>query len=271
MVASGTVMRDELNGLSEYVWARTRQRLEGLTDEEYLWEPVPQCWSLRRREDGTWRIDLVFPSPEPAPFTTLAWRIAHLIQCYGQRRNPVMLGVDDAAPDIPWRARETGEAAEALDALDAAYARWEEVMGTVDDDSLGTAIGPVGGQYAEASRAAFVLHMLDEFVHHGAEIAMTRDLYRSTHSPPELPATVGDAAARGYWARVIELVSEGAPVDNRGTTALHYAAGAGDAEVVALLLAHGADKTLRDPGFESTPAEWAAYFGHPDVAKLLES
>src|SRR3954452_6619930 len=28
-------------------------RLTGLGNEEYLWEPVPGCWSLRRREDAT--------------------------------------------------------------------------------------------------------------------------------------------------------------------------------------------------------------------------
>ncbi|MFE0792605.1 DinB family protein [Streptomyces mutabilis] len=30
-----------------------RVRLEGLGDEEYLWEPVANCWSLRRRGEAT--------------------------------------------------------------------------------------------------------------------------------------------------------------------------------------------------------------------------
>jgi hypothetical protein len=30
-----------------------RVRLTGLGDEEYLWEPVPGCWSIRRREEAT--------------------------------------------------------------------------------------------------------------------------------------------------------------------------------------------------------------------------
>ncbi len=29
-----------------------RPRLSGLTDEEYLWEPVAGCWNLRRRGEG---------------------------------------------------------------------------------------------------------------------------------------------------------------------------------------------------------------------------
>ncbi|GAB2330252.1 hypothetical protein STREPTOSP366_54110 [Streptomyces variabilis] len=29
-----------------------RARLSGLGDEEYLWEPVPACWSIRRRGEA---------------------------------------------------------------------------------------------------------------------------------------------------------------------------------------------------------------------------
>ncbi|CCK32733.1 hypothetical protein BN159_8355 [Streptomyces davaonensis JCM 4913] len=45
-------------------------RLTGLGDEEYLWEPVPGCWSLRRRSEATtprafgpgeWVLDLGAP------------------------------------------------------------------------------------------------------------------------------------------------------------------------------------------------------------------
>ena len=28
-----------------------RRRLDGLTDDEYFWEPAPGCWSVRRRDD----------------------------------------------------------------------------------------------------------------------------------------------------------------------------------------------------------------------------
>ncbi|HEX7169067.1 MAG TPA: DinB family protein [Acidimicrobiales bacterium] len=264
-----TATRDELLAFSEYAWGRTRERLDGLTDDEYLWEPVANCWSLRPRDAGTWRVDIVSPPPDPAPFTTIAWRLAHLIQCYGQRRNAVMLSVDDAEDDVPWLVRRSGAASEAIDALETAHERWTQVTAQLDDVSLAAEIGPVGGPYEKESRAAFVLHMIDEFIHHAAEVATLRDLYAGTTTPAEPPATVTDAAALGHWHRVIELVDAGAPVDVGDTTALHYAAGAGDADVVRLLLERGADKTVRDPQFGATPAEWATYFGHPDVATLL--
>src|SRR5580698_6088873 len=53
--------------------------LETLTDEEYLWEPVPGCWSIRPTgPGGRGEIEQAWPDPEPAPVTTIAWRLSHL-------------------------------------------------------------------------------------------------------------------------------------------------------------------------------------------------
>ena len=54
-------------------------RLSGLTDEEYLWEPVPGSWSVRPSATGAVAIDWAWPEPVPAPMTTIAWRLAHVI------------------------------------------------------------------------------------------------------------------------------------------------------------------------------------------------
>lgn len=65
-----------------------RARLEGLTDDEYFWSPVPDAWSVRPRGSSTapvqvgggdFTIDFAFPQPVPAAFTTIAWRLGHLI------------------------------------------------------------------------------------------------------------------------------------------------------------------------------------------------
>jgi hypothetical protein len=47
------------------VYARLRRRLEGLTDEEYLWEPVPGCWTIHRDRSGAWVSDYAEPDPQP--------------------------------------------------------------------------------------------------------------------------------------------------------------------------------------------------------------
>jgi hypothetical protein len=48
----------------------------------------------------------------------------------------------------------------------------------VTDADLWERIGDVGGPYADGTRLSWVLHVLDEVVHHGAEIALLRDLYK---------------------------------------------------------------------------------------------
>lgn len=55
--------------------------LETLTDEEYLWEPVPGCWSIRPAgPGGRGEFEQAWPDPEPAPVTTIAWRLSHLAE-----------------------------------------------------------------------------------------------------------------------------------------------------------------------------------------------
>src|SRR5262245_64679627 len=58
-----------------------QDRVTGLTEEEYFWEPVPDSWTLRQTADGAWDADYAYPDPEPAPITTIAWRINHIASC----------------------------------------------------------------------------------------------------------------------------------------------------------------------------------------------
>jgi hypothetical protein len=65
-----------------------RPRLDGMTDAEYRWEPVPGAWNVRPRGTGTAPIragageftsDWAIPQPVPPPVTTIAWRLGHII------------------------------------------------------------------------------------------------------------------------------------------------------------------------------------------------
>jgi hypothetical protein len=60
---------------------RPRQRLAGLTDDEFFWEPAPGCWTIHRDESGAWISDYAEPDPDPAPFTTIGWRLLHIADC----------------------------------------------------------------------------------------------------------------------------------------------------------------------------------------------
>lgn len=52
-------------------------------------------------------------------------------------------------------------------------------------------------------------------------------------------------------------------------TALHSAAGQGHVAVVELLLARGADPSIQDVRYQSTPLGWATHLGRSDVVALL--
>ncbi|MBD0321947.1 MAG: DinB family protein [Aldersonia sp.] len=163
-----------------------RPRLDGLTDQEYLWEPVPGSWSIRPRVEartsmaaggGDLLIDWEYPEPEPAPVTTIAWRIGHLTVGVFGARNAAHFGgppVDYTTFDWP------GEATVALAELDAAYGRWVAGVRGLGDDGLGRSVGEAEGVWAEAPFATLVLHIHREAIHHLAEIALLRDLYANT-------------------------------------------------------------------------------------------
>jgi hypothetical protein len=57
--------------------------------------------------------------------------------------------------------------------------------------------------------------------------------------------------------------------DDEGATPLHHAAWAGNLELIARLLAAGADPTITDLRFGATPLGWAEYAYQTEAADLL--
>jgi hypothetical protein len=161
-----------------------RPRLAGLTDEEYFWEPVAGCWNVRRRGEGTaqieagsgeYTIEFAIPEPNPAPVTTIAWRLAHLIVGVLGQRSAAHFG----GPPADYRTfAYAGTADGALDQLDDAYARWAKGVRGLGATGLADPCGPAEEPFADHPLAALVLHINRETIHHGAEIALLRDLYR---------------------------------------------------------------------------------------------
>ena len=149
--------RDDLLSLFDYVWQRLRDRMSGLTDHEWRWEPIAD--------------DRV----------TLRWRLAHITSLLTGDRTGPWLGL----PLTRGTAGEPGSAAEALATLDEAYAAWRAKLAGTTDESLAEPIGEMAGPYSADSRYAFGLHIVDELIHHGAEAALLRDLYAGGRTRPD--------------------------------------------------------------------------------------
>jgi DinB superfamily len=180
------VLTDQLSFHWQY---QLRPRLRGLTDAEYSWEPVPNAWNVRPRERveqpgrGPFTIDWVHPAPDPPPVTTIAWRIAHIVVGVFAMRTASHFGGPEAGYDT-WPY--PGTAAEALDQLDTAYAGWLAGVRGLGEAGLARPCGPAEGPYAASPLADLVTHIHREVIHHGAEIALLRDLY-AHHFPPLAP------------------------------------------------------------------------------------
>lgn len=135
---------------------------------------------VREQPDGTFAPDGNDESGSHAyapPLTTLAWRVWHLVDVLEADRTATWLGleVDDVRGPVP------GTAHGALNRLDRAAALWHERLSSLDDVDLAAPVGDLAGPYGEASRSSFALHILDELIHHAAEVALLRDLYRAEH------------------------------------------------------------------------------------------
>ncbi len=153
--------------------ARLEQRLQGLTDDELLWEPVADAWNLMPDPDrsGTWTYPYDFEPPQPHPVTTIGWRLVHIAAdnwIYtehafgpGLRNFPDLVVAGTAAEVVAdWQASRTPVESW----LDAA----------TDADLTEPRPSHLGGVLAAGE---VIRILLDEQIHHGAEIALLRDLY----------------------------------------------------------------------------------------------
>ncbi|MBE2997402.1 DinB family protein [Nocardiopsis sp. HNM0947] len=168
----------EILAQGEFYWDFSLwPRLEGLTDAEFYWEPAPGAWNVRRLPDGRHAPDSGVPEPEPPPVTTIAWRLGHIVVDVLETRINWHFGDRTLSRDtIDW----PGTADEAKQRLRMAFRTWFENMHELGEEDFAA---PVGGaeaaQWADMPMVVLVLHLQREIIHHGAEVALMRDLYQA--------------------------------------------------------------------------------------------
>jgi hypothetical protein len=156
--------------------------LSGIDDAEFFWEPVTGCWTVHRRADkraksadgsGEWVIDYEMPEPDPAPLTTIAWRTVHVAAVnylyWDYAFGPATASFDLLMP---------GNANDAIAWLEKSQRPLaEQLSGYADDGRLDDLVLTNWGDRWPISRIFACL--INEQVHHGAEISLLRGLYRN--------------------------------------------------------------------------------------------
>ncbi|HEX3087849.1 MAG TPA: DinB family protein [Ilumatobacteraceae bacterium] len=164
-----------LEGLDN-AWNPLLERLAGIADDEYMWEPTTSCWTVREDAEGRTVADWADPDPVPAPVTTIAWRCWHIaVDCLDSYSSRLFGATGTGLSGLEW----VHTANEAQSMLAAAWDVFR--AGVVDwgDDGVWKLLGPAWGPYAERTNLALAIHAQREVIHHGAEIALLRDLYRA--------------------------------------------------------------------------------------------
>jgi hypothetical protein len=137
--------------------------------------------TVRLRPDGEFRADPRPPrSADPAPVTTIAWRMWHIgADCL----RGFLRFFEDV--DLTNRHAWPGTAAASVRALADDWARFESRVAALGDERLVEPMGPRAGEFAHESYLLLALHALDEAAHHAAEIGVLRDLYLRGFRPAD--------------------------------------------------------------------------------------
>jgi hypothetical protein len=152
-------------------YERLSARLAGLGDEEFFWEPGPNCWTIHQLESGSWTYHYAIPDPHPAPLTTIGWQVVHVATtkliyhewAFGEAR----LTFPDL--EIPHTA------AGALEMLRQGQALLRQDLDDQGDAGLDQVVRRGASDHWPAWR--IFLTMADHDALHGGAIGQLRDLY----------------------------------------------------------------------------------------------
>jgi hypothetical protein len=175
--------RELVDQLNTHWLHQLRPRLNGLTDAEYFWQPVSDCWTITPHGAssaptsfgrGQFTLDYGDPTQGREPVTTIAWRLAHVIVGFAETNGTHFGGPRTSTSTFSY----AGTAQEALRQLDHEHDVWVEGVRSLGTAGLARPQGPTQPpEFADAPMAKLILYTNLEVIHHGAEISLLRDLY----------------------------------------------------------------------------------------------
>jgi hypothetical protein len=152
-------------------YGRLRARLEGLTDDEFFWEPIAGCWTIHQDRAGHWTYHYAIPDPKPAPVTSIGWQVIHLattkVMYHEYAYGPARLTFPEIV--IPHTA------AGAIALLGDGQRQLEGALAQLTDEQLDEPRKTNWGELWPAWRIFWTMADHDAF--HGGTIGVLRDLY----------------------------------------------------------------------------------------------
>jgi hypothetical protein len=167
-----TTTTELISGLMDDAYGDLVGRLDGLTDDEFFWQPVPDCWTVFEDDEGRWTYHYEEPDPIPAPVTTIGWRLVHVSLCkviyhewaFGARE------LDFTNIENPH------DVAGSLEMMASGHRSLTADLAALDDADLEHTVMTNWGEPWPAWR--IFTTMIDHDRHHGGEIGVLRDLFR---------------------------------------------------------------------------------------------
>ncbi len=163
----------------DYVWGQLIARLDGITTDELQWEPVANTWAVQPNPDGSATAHAQDHEAGPRPVPTINWRLWHIaIGCLDGYSEGAFGETFASVAGEAWHL----EPARVLADLDAAYRGFRERCLARAADEWWQQLGPAFGEWHAHNLYDLVEHAQHEVAHHGAEVALLRDLYRERFS-----------------------------------------------------------------------------------------
>jgi len=160
----------------DYVVEVLSDRLRGLADDEYRWQPTTHVWTVRETPAGPVPdVEGWPPTGDPAPPRTLAWSIGHLGAGSLLRADYLVGDHRLAEADLVWPLSAAEGIAFMHDGL-SAWRRGLDEMSDVDLDTVGRSAFPHGLDPTLAL-IEIVWWVNKDLVFHAGEIWLLRDLY----------------------------------------------------------------------------------------------
>jgi len=160
-----------LSTVTDENYSRLRKRLDGLTDEEFFWEPIAGCWTIYQDRPGHWTYHYEIPDPNPAPVTSIGWQVVHLATCKVMYHEWAYGPARLTFPEIVIPHTATG----AISMLDQAHMRLSGELAGLSDGQLDDMVKTNWGELWRAWRIFWTMADHDAF--HGGTIGYLRDLF----------------------------------------------------------------------------------------------